>query len=123
MRKYIIPGRLGGLNEYTLKCRTHYAAGAKFKKEQQQIVKNNIVAQDITPLKTPIFVKFKWIEPNKRRDFDNIAFSKKFFFDSLQELKIIENDNWNYVKGFEDTFDVDKENPRIEIEIFEKDEF
>ena len=89
MRKYIIPGRLGGLNEYTLKCLTHYAAGAKFKKEQQQIVKNNIVAQDITPLKTPIFVKFKWIEPNKRRDFDNIAFSKKFFFDSLQELKII----------------------------------
>ena len=77
----------------------------------------------LTPLKTPIFVKFKWFEPNKRRDFDNIAFAKKFFFDSLQELDIIENDNWNYVKGFEDTFDVDKENPRIEIEIFEKDEF
>lgn len=123
MREYVIPGRLGGLNEYTLKCRTHYAAGGKFKKEQQQIVKNNIVAQDTKPLQTPIFVKFKWIEQNKRRDFDNIAFAKKFFFDSLQELNIIENDNWNYVKGFEDTFDVDKENPRIEIIIFENGEF
>ena len=123
MRKYIIPGRLGGLNEYTLKCRTHYQAGAKFKKEQQQIVKNNIVAQDLTQLKTPIFVKFKWIEPNKRRDFDNIAFAKKFFFDSLQELDVIENDNWNYVSGFEDTFDVDKENPRVEVTIYENGEF
>ena len=84
MREYVIPGRLGGLNEYTLKCRTHYAAGAKYKKEQQQIVKNNIVAQDLTPLNTPIFVKFKWIEPNKRRDYDNIAFSKKYIFDAFR---------------------------------------
>ena len=123
MREYVIPGRLGGLNEYTLKCRTHYAAGAKYKKEQQQIVKNNIVAQDLTPLNTPIFVKFKWIEPNKRRDYDNIAFSKKYIFDAFQELDLLKNDNWNYVKGFEDTFDVDKENPRVIVQIFENGEF
>ena len=123
MREYVIPGRLGGLNEYTLKCRTHYAAGAKYKKEQQQIVKNNIVAQDLTPLNTPIFVKFKWIEPNKRRDYDNIAFSKKYIFDAFQELDLLKNDNWNYVKGFEDTFDVDRENPRVIVQIFENGEF
>ena len=123
MREYVIPGRLGGLNEYTLKCRTHYAAGAKYKKEQQQIVKNNIVAQDLTPLNTPIFVKFKWIEPNKRRDYDNIAFSKKYIFDAFQELDMLKNDNWIYVKGFEDTFDVDKENPRVIVQIFENGEF
>ena len=123
MQKFIITNKLAGLNEYTLKCRTHYAVGAKFKKEQQEIVKNSIINQGLKSFNTPIFVKFKWIEPNRRRDYDNIAFGKKYIFDAFQELNLLKNDNWNYVAGFEDTFAIDKENPRIEIEIYEKGEF
>lgn len=29
------------------------------------------------------------------------------------------DDSWNYISGFSDDFFVDKENPRIEIEIVE----
>ena len=33
--------------------------------------------------KSPIMVKFRWYEPNKQRDLDNICFAKKFIFDAL----------------------------------------
>ena len=63
---------------------------------------------------------FSWYEKNQRRDKDNIAFAKKFILDALQEMKILKNDGWAEVAGFEDRFYVDKHNPRVEVEIYEE---
>lgn len=38
----------------------------------------------------------------------------------LQEMKILKNDGWAEVAGFEDRFYVDKHNPRVEVEIYEE---
>ena len=32
---------------------------------------------------------------------------------------MIPNDGWKYIKGFDDSFFVDKGNPRVEVEIIE----
>jgi Holliday junction resolvase RusA-like endonuclease len=60
---------------------------------------------------------FRWYEPNKKRDLDNICFAKKFILDALVSNEIIVADGWRCVKGFTDNFFIDKEKPRIEVDI------
>ena len=36
-------------------------------------------------------------------------------------MKILKNDGWAEVTGFEDRFYVDKHNPRVEVEIYEEE--
>lgn len=62
---------------------------------------------------------FRWYEKDRRRDKDNVAMAKKFILDSLQEMDIIRNDGWKEIIGFVDEFFIDKENPRIEVLLYE----
>lgn len=92
------------------------------KKDNENKIIYYIKKQGLTPLKGKVTLAFRWYEPNKRRDLDNIAFAKKFIQDALVRTEIIERDDWNGVAGFTDEFFVDKENPRIEVEIKEVEE-
>ena len=65
---------------------------------------------------------YHWYEPNKRRDKDNISsFGRKIIQDALVKAKVLKNDGWGDIIGFEDRFYVDKKNPRIIVEIMEVD--
>ena len=66
------------------------------------------------------FYRFTWYLPNRRKDPDNIAAGQKIIFDAFQEAGIIENDSRKHVSGFSHSFELDRKNPRVEIEIFEK---
>lgn len=70
----------------------------------------------------PVRLAFRWYEPNRNRDIDNICFAKKFILDTLVNTKIIETDSWRGVQGFTDNFYIDKDNPRIEVDILEVNE-
>lgn len=73
------------------------------------------------PLKTPIRINYLFVEDSRRRDHDNVsAFFHKVFQDSLVKAGILENDGWNEISGYRDDFTIDKNNPRIEITIFER---
>lgn len=48
-----------------------------------------------------------------------MAFAKKFVQDALVQCGVLKDDGWKYVVGFSDRFEVDKENPRIEVLIKE----
>ena len=117
--KVVIPGTLPGLNDYVNACRTHRQAGAKLKQETEQVICILIKKQLAGRQFNRAQVAFKWYEPNKRRDKDNIAFAKKFILDSLQTLGTIQGDGWKHVVGFSDEFYIDKANPRIEAIISE----
>lgn len=68
----------------------------------------------------PVYIRYHWIEPNKKRDLDNISsFGRKVIQDALVKTKVLQNDGWANIVGFCDSFSVDKNNPRIEIEIEE----
>ena len=65
----------------------------------------------------PIDLHFKWYVPNRKKDKDNIAFGKKFILDGMLQAGLIENDGWKQIGNFKDSFVVDKENPRVVVEI------
>ena len=118
MNEYIveIPIKLPSLNDYTKACRGNkFGANSLKQKLERQIGKY------ITPLPLfdkPIRISFLWVEENKRRDYDNIAFSKKFILDSLQKNGKLLNDNRKWVKGFTDDFKYG-ENAKVIITIRE----
>lgn len=116
--KLIIEGQLPNLNDYTKACRTNRFAGAKMKEKSDALISVFIKQQlGKAYFDEPVKLSFRWYEPNKRRDLDNICFAKKFILDALVKNGIIVDDSWQWVKGFTDEFYIDKEWPRIEVEI------
>lgn len=117
----IIAGRLDNMNDYTGACRTNQYKGAKLKQKNENVVKQAIYEQlGRLRIKKPVRMSYRWYEPNKRRDLDNIsAFGRKVIQDALVDTRVLQDDGWRYVKGFQDEFYVDKGNPRIEVEIIE----
>lgn len=119
--KLTIWGTLPGLNEFIDANRRNYHAGAKLKKEAQFLV----VMAARKSLKRwrpegPVYMTYRWFEPNKKRDMDNIAAGgRKIIQDALVEAGVLKNDGWNDIAGFRDEFYVDKKEPRIEVEIEE----
>ena len=118
MATLVIAGRLPGLNEYVKACRANKQAGARMKEDTEQIIKAYIMQQLRGKQFTDkVALKFNWYEENKRRDKDNIAFAKKFVLDALQSAGVIPGDGWKQIRGFRDEFYIDKDSPRVEIEI------
>lgn len=120
MVKVTVPIRLPGLNEYIDKCRGNKYAGANMKRQSQNdcliFIKAAFRGKQV---KKAGFV-FHWYEPNKRRDKDNISsFGRKVFMDAIQAAGVMENDGWDQVEYLTDTFHIDKNNPRLEVEVIE----
>ncbi len=67
----------------------------------------------------PVAMRYLWVEKNKRRDKDNIAFAKKFIQDALVKEKVLENDGWAQIESWTDAFTVDAQCPRVEVELEE----
>lgn len=124
MYKLIIPGTLPGLNEFIDAERAHRLKGARMKRDAETIVRYTIRQQlnGVKP-KTPVWFDYCFIEPSRRRDKDNIsAFAHKIIQDSFVKEGILDNDGWKHVEGYMDTFEVDPENPRIEVTLLEPEE-
>ncbi len=102
-----IPLKLPSLNDYILKCRSNRFAGAQMKKKIEKDI--SVYINKLPIFNKPIKIHFTWVEANKRRDYDNIAFSKKFILDALQSCGKLENDNRKWVVGFADSFELGKE--------------
>lgn len=121
--KLVIPGRLPGANEYIAICRENPKAANRMKKQEQAKILL-FAKQQMRRWKqseSPVIIHYHWIEKDRRRDMDNIAFGKKFVQDALVEGKYLKGDGWQHIVGFTDSFSVDKKNPRIEVEIVEVD--
>lgn len=74
------------------------------------------------PRLSKIRVRYIVYQPTKAKcDLMNIvSIHSKFFLDALQKHKRIVDDNYEYVLGEETAWGgVDKENPRVEIELWE----
>ena len=123
MNRFVIYGKLPGLNDYTRTNRSNRFMANKMKQDiQKNICKYIVMALRVTLEKVdryPIGLKIKWYEPNNRRDIDNITFGTKFILDSMVCMGIIEDDSRKYVDSIEHSVFTDKENPRIEVEINE----
>lgn len=119
MYKLMIKGRLDNYNNYIAACRTHPVKGAKLKGKNEEKVKAAIYEQlGRLRIQKPVYIKYRWYEKDRRRDLDNVSsFGRKVIQDALVATKVLQNDGWKNITGFQDSFFVDAENPRIEIEI------
>lgn len=117
----VIKGKLSNLNDYITACRTNHYKGASVKKKNENIVKCAIYEQlGRLRIKGMVYMEYRWYEPNRRRDLDNISsFGRKVIQDALVETRVLENDGWKNIVGFSDEFYTDTENPRIEVVIEE----
>lgn len=117
----IISGRLDNLNDYIGAERSNRYKGAAMKTDNERIVSIFIrkCLKDIK-IRNPVIMHYRWYERNSRRDLDNISsFGRKVIQDALVKEGILENDGWKNIAGFDDQFFIDKNNPRIEVEIEE----
>lgn len=124
MNRFVIYGKLPGLNDYTETNRGNKYLANKLKQEtQNNINKFIVIAVSKGYLKKvnkyPCRLKITWYEPNNKRDVDNITFGTKFILDSLVCMGILKNDSRKYVDSIEHSVFTDKGNPRIEVEINE----
>lgn len=118
--KLVIQGRLCSLNEYIKAERSNRYKGAKIKRDNEKIIAAAIKQQIFgVKIDNAVHMDYLWVVPDKRTDRDNIVFARKFIQDSLVQCGVLKDDGWKHVVGFSDRFEVDKENPRIEVLIKE----
>lgn len=102
-----IPYKFPSLNDYIRECRRNKYTGAKMKRQVQDDISWFIRRLPI--FEEPVTVEFTWIEGNKKRDYDNVAFAKKFILDAMVECGKLKDDNRKFVRGFKDNFEHGKE--------------
>lgn len=115
---FCISGQLPGLNEITSSARYNRFAGASLKKKFTHLCQYSIKASTPPKFETPVHVEFVWIEPNLKRDPDNITAGAKFILDALVEEGVLPNDTRKWVHGITHVFETpDKLKPRILVTI------
>lgn len=108
------------MNEIIGANRINFYMGNKLKQETQQDIMAQFLPQKRgVEFQGKVNMRIWFHEPNQRRDEDNVKSGLKFLLDALQKLKIIKNDSPKYLHIASDEVFVDRENPRIEIELEE----
>lgn len=122
MQKFTIKGRLPSRNEAERAARTHWAVGAKLKKEATEAVMREAISQYIKPESGSVTVEVTFYEKDYRRDEDNVQSGIKYILDGLVQAKILPNDTRRLVRLSVKPVEVDKRNPRIEVAIYRQEE-
>ena len=118
IKRFIIPVRFPSLNDYVSAERSQRGYAASMKKKETK--RAAMAAHGLPTFADPVIVAFKWVEPNMRRDVDNIAFAHKFILDGLVDAGVLKGDSRKFVIGLEDDFsEIDPDNPRVEVTIYE----
>ena len=116
-----IPGRLDNLNDYINAERSNRYKGAQMKSDNEAVVIAAIrKCLKGVKIERPVYMEYRWYEYNNRRDLDNISsFGRKVIQDALVHTHVLKDDGWKNITGFQDSFAVDSEHPRIEVVIRE----
>lgn len=120
--KFTIPGKLPGLNTFLRDAKAKkgmYVANSQKQTIEELVAVCAMQTIKARPIERPVIIEYHWIEPDRRRDLDNIAFAKKFINDALVKVGILKNDGWKDIVAISDRFSVDKKNPRIEVTLQE----
>ena len=119
--KFKIDYRLPGLNDFIKWAKIRHGKWNRYSQEKRTHTENiyHIIDYCGKPFGR-VFINFTWVEPNKRRDPDNISSAGiKLILDAMVWAGIIIDDSQKYVEGWTNTFRVDKENPGVIVEVSE----
>lgn len=99
----VIETKIPSLNEYIGACRENKYAAANMKKVTEAEIA--VFLRRLPTFEHPVYIHFRWIERNRRRDADNIAAGKKFILDAMVKAGKLKDDGRRYVLGFTDEFE------------------
>jgi len=119
--KFVIQGRLPGLNEafYAARKNRYIEANTRHKYENLIIICAKRDLRKWRP-KGPVILRYTFYEADKRRDKDNVAgYAMKLTQDALVKAGYLNGDGWADIANFSFSWMVDKARPRIEVEILE----
>ena len=114
--RVVIGLKLPSLNEYINVCRTNRYKAAEYKRKLEAKILPYFAG--IRRFENPIKIHFIWVEDNKRRDYDNVCFAKKFILDAMVRGGYLKDDNRKCVAGFTDSFEYG-DTARVILEIEE----
>lgn len=116
-----IPGRFPDLNDMIKLAKAGHGSYQPYAIDKRR--NTNTVAWLCKAAHAPkmrrVSVKITWYEPDARRDQDNISAAAKYIMDGLVLASVIPDDRQKYVAGIAHAWAVDKENPRVVVEIEE----
>jgi Holliday junction resolvase RusA-like endonuclease len=117
-QSFFITGRLPSLNDVINSNRRSKYLGAELKKNAEQLIAVGIRNARLKPVKSPVWIRYAWKEPNRKRDWDNVVSARKFIQDALVRSGILPGDGQRNIVGFEDRFEVcrDRSGCLVEIE-------
>lgn len=112
-----IPGTMPNLNDMINDARTN-----KFKSAAQKHYYTEMVAFCAKKARIPklkrVGLNITWYERNKRRDPDGVqSGGLKYIWDGLVMAGVLENDGWGQQGQVVHTMAVDKNNPRVVVEL------
>lgn len=98
----------------------HFRTYGKAKKKFKEMIEDQLNQFD--DIEGKLKIKYTYYAARKGTDLDNFTVCViKFFQDALSESGLIKNDNVNFiVKSSQEYAGIDKENPRVEAEITNK---
>lgn len=124
--KLTIPGEFPTLNQYIAAERGNagrYKAARMKRSATKRVACAVWAVTDGYPMNHMggrVHVRCTWFRRNRRTDPDNVAaFGTKVLVDGLVEAGILEDDRWANIASIEHRFVVDRENPRVEVELEE----
>lgn len=114
---FTIEGPMPSLNEYVAAERSNRYLGSRMKRRETERARLAAVSQGMPHFVGPVTVRFLWVERNRRRDLDNVAFAKKFILDGLVSAGVLDGDGQRFVVGLLDVFEHDPTRPRVFVEV------
>jgi len=124
--KIFIQGPLPGLNEIINTSKTLVRQAGKKRIYKYTEMKKNITTSiarlfllEGIPKMKSIVIEYTWIEPNAKRDPDNVEAGTKFILDGLVLAGIIENDGRKQIKKSSHQHAISKDNPGVIVKIQE----
>ena len=114
--KVTIPGELPDLNKIINTAKTHWSQYRAMKESNTDLVAWCAKGQE--KIDRADFI-FTWYAKDRRTDPDNLAAGQKFILDGLVKAGVLAGDGWKQVRSIYHRFEVDRERPRVEIEIRE----
>lgn len=114
----IIPGRFPDLNDMIDAARKSKFDSARQKKDNTELVAWCAKKAKLPKMKR-VSLLITWFEPHMKRDPDNVQAAVKYIWDGLVTAGVLTNDGWKQQGPVQHIMAVDKEKPRVEVEVLE----
>ena len=113
-----IPGRMPGFNDLINMAKSgrgKFNAYGRTKNQWTAYIAGIVKECNLDPIEKAV-VRVRCLEPNRRRDQDNVTSgAKKLCFDGLVKAGLFKDDGWRHIELGKDSVDIDKFSPGVEI--------